>query len=145
MGKVKTALLTFAKAQCSAWIASAADFAATLLLSEVVGLWYAYATFIGAIVGGATNCFINYRWVFQSFDQKKKYIALKYLFVWTVSIVLNTYATVWLTESTGWNFIICKIIVACAVAVCWNYQMQSQFVFHNLHKKKDTTQNNNSI
>lgn len=136
MGSLRQSLLTFTKAQCSAWVASAFDFGVTLTLANLLGVWYAYATFAGAVSGGITNCVINYRWVFHAFGQKKKYVAIKYLFVWSVSIFLNTYATYRLTEATGINYIISKAIVAVAVAVLWNYQMQSHFVFHNLRKRR---------
>lgn len=129
MDNLKNRILTFCKAQCSAWVASAVDFGLTILLAGVFGVWYAYATFLGAVSGGLVNCFINYKWVFHAFGMKKKYIAVRYSIVWCGSILLNTYGTVWLTELTGQNFIISKVIVAVLVAVFWNYQMQCRFVF----------------
>lgn len=130
MGSLRLHILMFAKAQCSAWVASSIDFGITLILAKIVGIWYAYATFIGAISGGMTNCVINYQWVFHAFGMKKKYVAVRYVFVWAVSIMLNTYGTYRLTEATGISFIIVKALVAVLVAVFWNYQMQSHFVFH---------------
>mgnify|MGYP004509451229 CR=1 FL=1 len=130
MGNLKKAVATFAKAQCSAWVASAVDFGVTLTLASIFGLWYGYATLIGAFTGGLVNCGINYRWVFHAFGMKKKYVALRYVFVWTGSIALNTWGTWRLTELTGINYIISKTIVAVLVAVLWNYQLQRTFVFH---------------
>lgn len=135
MGNLKKAILTFCKAQCSAWIASAVDFGVTLVLAEMVGLWYGYATFAGAVSGGITNCAINYRWVFHAFGMKKKYVAIRYTIVWVGSIVFNTYGTYLLTETTKQNFIISKIVVAIIVAVLWNYQMQCHFVFSSRNLK----------
>ena len=120
----------FGKAQCSAWIASAVDFGITLLLTSLVGMWYGYSTFIGSVCGGLTNCAINYRWVFNAFGMKKKYVALRYMFVWVGSIALNTFGTWQLTEISGSNYIISKTVVAVLVAVFWNYQLQRTFVFH---------------
>lgn len=130
MNNIRQSILTFTKAQCSAWVASAVDFGVTLLLVNFLNVWYGYATFIGALSGGMVNCSINYRWVFHAFDQKKKYIAMRYIFVWAVSIALNTFGTFSLTELTNTNYIISKAIVAMLVAVFWNYQMQRSFVFH---------------
>ena len=93
-------------------------------------MWYAYATLLGAFSGGLVNCGINYRWVFHAFGLKKKYVALRYVFVWIGSIAFNTLGTWRLTELTGMNYIISKTIVAVLVAVLWNYQMQRTFVFH---------------
>lgn len=134
MGNLKRAILTFGKAQCSASIATATDFAITIVLAKAFGMWYANATLIGAICGGITNCIINYRWVFKAFGMKKKYIALRYLMVWSMSIVFNTLGTYLITQATGIDFIIVKAAVATAVAVLWNYQMQRVFVFHNNKK-----------
>lgn len=55
---------------------------------------------------------------------------MRYIFVWAVSIALNTFGTFSLTELTNTNYIISKAIVAVLVAVFWNYQMQRSFVFH---------------
>jgi putative flippase GtrA len=137
MDNIKQTLWTFSKAQCSAWIASAVDFGITIFLAEVCGLWYPYATFVGALSGGITNCIINYRWVFHAIGMKKKYVALRYFFVWTISIAINTLGTYFLTEITGVDFIIVKAGVAITVAICWNYQMQRLFVFHHHKKEKE--------
>lgn len=129
MDNIRRGIIRFSKAQFSAWIASTVDFGITIACAHVLGIWYAYATFIGAVSGGIVNCMINYRWVFHAFGRKKKSIALRYAIVWTVSIVFNTYGTYLLTEHTGLNFIVSKIIVSIVVAILWNYQMQYRFVF----------------
>ena len=58
-------------------------------------------------------------------------MALRYLAVWIGSIALNTTGTYLLTELTGINYIISKIVVACLVATLWNYQMQRVYVFQS--------------
>lgn len=80
----------FVKAQLSSYVASFSDFLATILLAKLCGLFYLYATFLGSVVGGLVNCAINYRWVFRANECKKVHVALKYLFVWGGSILLNT-------------------------------------------------------
>ena len=120
MDNLRTKLITFCKAQCSAWIASAIDFGTTIILAHVFGLWYGYSTFIGALNGGIANCLINYRWVFHAFEMKKRNIAIRYLVVWGGSILLNTYGTYILTELSDQYFMFSKIIVSVIVAVFWN-------------------------
>ena len=107
--------------------------------------FYLYATFLGSVVGGVVNCVINYGWVFHADDCKKTHVALKYLFVWGGSILLNTWGTFALTEwLTGMHwvdgllghyindvFILSKIIVAILVAFFWNYHLQRVFVYRN--------------
>lgn len=129
MDNLKKAILTFGKAQFSAWFASAIDFLLTILLAKVCGLWYAYATFIGSLAGGIVNCIINYKWVFHANGAKKSSVAIKYFIVWTGSILLNTLGTYFLTELSGIDFIFVKAAVSFVVAVIWNYQLQRIFVF----------------
>ncbi|MDR0989592.1 MAG: GtrA family protein [Prevotellaceae bacterium] len=133
----------FLKAQCSAELATVADFLTTILLAKGVGLFYLYATFIGTVVGGVLNCCVNYAWVFKGSGSKPRYIAGRYVVVWGGSILLNTWGTFFLTEwitDMRWIaealkgyvddlFILSKIIVAVLVACCWNYPMQRHFVF----------------
>ena len=71
--------------------------------------------------------------MFGSDGQHKRYVALKYLIVWTGSIVLNTAGTYLLTELTGSYFIWSKAVVSVVVAFLWNYQMQRFFVYRNHH------------
>lgn len=141
----RRACRVFLKAQLSAQVSSAADFFATILLVKLFGLFYLYATFLGAIVGGVVNCVINYGWVFHAAGCKKKYVALKYFLVWGGSILLNTWGTFALTEwltGMGWInsllgyyvdnvFILPKIVVALLVGFFWNYQLQRLFVYRN--------------
>ena len=146
---MKNAVITFGKAQISAWIASVVDFAVTIGLAQYAELWYGYSTFIGAFMGGITNCIINYKWVFHPDSINKRYMVARYMMVWTGSILLNTFGTLTLTEATGVSFIIVKAAVAIAVAVMWNYQMQRLFVFNEklsqpfkriINKKKQPTE-----
>ena len=139
-------MVTFLKAQLSAQFASLVDFAVTVVLAKCFLLFYLYATLIGSVVGGMVNCVINYRWVFQGSSCKKSFIMMKYLFVWIVSIALNTWGTYflteWLTQMAWLNrllssyiddlFIFSKVVVAVSVALLWNYQMQRLFVYRNL-------------
>ena len=129
----------------SLYVASLIDFLVTILLVKLSGLFYLYATFLGSVVGGVVNCVINYGWVFHADDCKKTHVALKYLFVWGGSILLNTWGTFALTEwLTGMHwvdgllghyindvFILSKIIVAILVAFFWNYHLQRVFVYRN--------------
>ncbi|WP_418696514.1 GtrA family protein [Bacteroides sp.] len=135
----------FFKAQLSAQFASFVDFLVTILLVKVFGVFYLYATFIGSVVGGGVNCAINYGWVFHAENVKKMHVAVKYLFVWGGSILLNTWGTFalteWLTGMPWVNgllgyyvdnvFILSKIIVAVLVAFFWNYHLQKFFVYRN--------------
>lgn len=129
MGDISWQIVTFCKAETSAAVASAVDFAVTLILAELLGVWYGYATFIGALSGGVVNCSVNYRWVFTAQRMGKVQIAMRYLLVWVGSILLNTLFTYLVTEFIGISYIIAKVAVAVMVAILWNYQMQRSYVF----------------
>lgn len=129
MGDISRQIVTFCKAETSAAVASAVDFAVTLILAELLGVWYGYATFIGALSGGVVNCSVNYRWVFTAQPMGKVQIAMRYLLVWVGSILLNTLFTYLVTEFVGISYIIAKVVVAVMVAILWNYKMQRSYVF----------------
>ena len=141
----RRSFILFLKAMCSAQIASAVDFMATLALVNFCGLYYVYATFLGALSGGVVNCCINYKWVF-CVSSSKCHIALKYMLVWGGSIILNTYGTYFLTECMmrmAWVdrlsnmyvsvnlFLLPKVVVALIVSFFWNYQLQRKFVYRD--------------
>ncbi|MDO5446681.1 MAG: GtrA family protein [Prevotellaceae bacterium] len=129
-------MVLFAKAQVSAVVATCVDFGLTILLAQCFGVYYFYATMIGAISGGVTNCVINYKYVFEDAHQHKRSVAIKYLEVWLGSIALNTFGTYALTELLHIHFLFPKVVVAILVAVLWNYQLQRFYVYRNCHTEK---------
>ena len=133
MGKFLHEIQLFSKAQVSAQLGTATDFTMSLLLAEWIGVYYVVATFIGAVSGGTVNCLVNYKWVFGSDGQHKRYVVLKYWMVWGISILLNTTGTYFITELLGCHFILGRALTGVVVAVLWNYLMHKNFVFRNLH------------
>lgn len=133
MGKIQHEIFLFAKAQVSAQIGTATDYTINLFLAEVCGVYYVLSTFLGALSGGIVNCTVNYKWVFGSGGQQKRYIVLKYFMVWGVSILLNTTGTYLFTELTGCHYILGRAMSGCIVAVAWTYQMHRLFVFRKVH------------
>lgn len=136
MGKVRHELWIFCKAQMTAQAATAVDFFMSLVLAEVVGIWYVWSSFIGALTGGLVNCSMNYRWVFDSEGLKKRNVVSKYFMVWSGSIILNTIGTYALTELSRQHFIFSKILVSVAIGILWNYQLQRNFVYKETHLKE---------
>lgn len=133
----KRTITQFAEAQTSSLISTAVDFALTGILVEFTGLWYVYATLLGAISGGAANCTINYCWTFSGSEQRKRTIFIRYIMVWVGSLILNTSGTALVaniishdgTEKGFSTVMEAKTLVAILVAIFWNFMMQKKFVY----------------
>lgn len=125
----RTAIRQFVLAESSAGVATIIDFGMTIVLAKICGLYYVYAVATGALCGGIANFIINRRFVLQCLDRRWGVPAMRYIAVWAGSILLNAYGTYLLTEASGMDFIIAKIMVAIAVAVFWNFMLQKYFVF----------------
>lgn len=97
---------------------------------------------IGAIIGGFINCYINYRFTFRVNDLPFKTVIIKYLFVWTGSIFLNSYGT----EITyNWLYLhglldqfnfrpdgyyaLSRLTISILVSILWNFPLLKIFVY----------------
>lgn len=130
--KLRRELLLFIKAEMSSVEATAVDYGVTILLTEGLGIYYALSNLVGCVSGGVTNCCINLKYVFGNSGRKKKYVALRYLCVWALSILLNSTGTWLFTELSGFNYIIVKMIVGVAVGIIVNYPGQKLWVFRKV-------------
>lgn len=135
MGKIKSELWTFGKAELTASVASVVDFGLAFFLSDILGIYYGLANALGVVSGGITNCCLNYRYVFSNSQLGKKGVAWRYFVVWALSWALNSGGTIALTElinsheHLNIHYMIPKSVVAFLVAVLVNYPGQRKFVF----------------
>lgn len=100
------------------------------------------STAIGALVGGAINCIINYRFTFHAYNCPWKAVIVKYVLVWIGSLILNSFGTEllyyllmhwpWL-ESVGFKpdgyFAAARLAVSGIVSLGWNFILQRNFVY----------------
>ena len=136
--KISVIIKQFGKAQISSVIATLGDFLLTAALFHYCHLQEGFSTFIGSIFGGLINCFINYRWTFIGCSQRYRTVFLKYSFVWSGSILFNTWGTVfgvklaklYLSETLN-LFLLVKAAIAILVAIFWNFNMQKYYVYKN--------------
>jgi len=97
---------------------------------------------VGAIIGGIVNCTINYRFTFHASGQSVKAVIVKYLIVWTGSLLLNMYGTTYLSMFLSkWDFLLdigfkpdgifaaSTLLVSLAVSLAWNFVLQRNFVY----------------
>jgi len=96
----------------------------------------------GAVVGGVVNCCINYRFTFHAKGQSVKAVGLKYLLVWTGSLLLNMYGTTFVAMLLSqWQWLVnmgfrpdgifaaSTLMVSLAVSLAWNFVLQRNFVY----------------
>lgn len=119
----------FLRAQSSAAIATALDFTVFLILFKVLGVYYVWATAIGATCGAICNFLINRYWAFRSSKERIELQALRYLLVSLGSLILNTWGLYMITEWSGMDPFYGKIIVSILVAWCFNYTLHRFWVF----------------
>lgn len=123
------------RAQLSSATATAIDYIATATLFQFCHLDYIWSTLAGAVSGGLTNCFVNYKWTFSGSSRSKRGIILRYLVVWIGSIVLNTLgvsvvAPLLASSTVGLTSLMsAKIIVSLFVGLFWNFLLQKYWVY----------------
>lgn len=139
---------TFIRSSISSQIASWTDMAVSNLFFALIltGLDPFYrsniAVCIGAVAGGIINCCINYRFTFHAQGQSVKAVAVKYVMVWTGSLLLNMYGTTgvtallaswtWLSDigfKTDGFFAVARLLVSLIVSLAWNFVLQRNFVY----------------
>jgi putative flippase GtrA len=125
-------MLTFLKAQAASIIASVADFFIYAVLVQLTGstpAMVSLATAEGAISGGIINFFIVRKWVFNDGQNRTRIQIIRYMLVWTGSILLNTSGMYLVTYFTTINYAISRVLVSILVGVTYNYFLQKRFVF----------------
>ena len=123
--------MKFIRAQISALIASGTDFSVTFILASILGCWYLLASIVGTVSGGLLSFSLNRRWVFKQTEQERKRQFMRFVLIWSASLLLNTAGVYLLTEVFGIYYIVSKLITAVMVGVFFNYYFQNVFVFSN--------------
>ena len=82
-----TYLRSIVSSQCASWT----DYIVCFCLFALAGLDSFWATACGAFCGGVINCIINYKFTFRAQGVDWRAVVVKYAFVWTGSILLNSY------------------------------------------------------
>ena len=122
-------MITYLKAQASAIIGSLMDFLTTILLVEVLGVWYVAGNFAGNIVGAITQFIIARNWAFHAENGKVSVQILKYVLVWIGNLILSAAGIYFFTHYIKCNYIISKTITSVLLGLTYNYIMQKKFVF----------------
>lgn len=134
-----TLLRSSASAQFCGWIDMLVSFVSFAFLNMTP--WLSTAT--GALIGGICNCIINYRVTFHAKNVGWRAVMVKFVLVWTGSLLLNSFGTQivyylvcdwdWLHTTVGLSddaiFIAARLAVSLVVSLGWNFLLQRHFVF----------------
>jgi putative flippase GtrA len=120
---------TFSRSLLTSLLTTALDFATLVGLTELAGVNYVAATWIGTVVGSLSNFAINKVWAFRARDVPAVRAIARFAAVQVGASGLHT-AGVWtLTRFAGLPYPVSKLIVAAAVYLAWNYPLNRRFVF----------------
>ena len=133
-----TAVRSTISAQVCGWL----DFATAFAMFRWVGLAPIYATLVGAVVGGLSNCVINYKFTYPTQACAFNVVIVKFLMVWLSSVSLNAFGTQllyvalchweWLATigfKPGGYFTAARLTMALLVSVFWIFLLQKNFVY----------------
>lgn len=154
MGKIKelrlkiahsdSLLFSFLRSSASSQAASWVDLSLGFALFAWLGLAPWLSTAVGALVGGAVNCMLCYRFTFHAQGCPWKAVIVKYIMVWLGSMVLNSGGTqVCYLLMQNWEYLeelgfrpdgyyaAARLGVSLLVGWFWNFCLQRYFVFRH--------------
>ena len=118
-----------ARHQTGALVASAVDFLMMICWVELrLGSSVSGAA-VGAASGAITNFILGRRWIFQSRERSAAGQAFRYALVSAGSLGLNSLGQYLALRVIGLPYVMCRVIVAVLVGVCWNFPLHRRFVF----------------
>jgi putative flippase GtrA len=118
-----------ARHQTGALFASAVDFLMMIAWVELrLGTSVSGAA-VGAASGAFTNFMLGRRWIFQAGNRSAAGQAFRYFLVSAGSLGLNSLGQYIALRLIGLPYVLCRVIVAVLVGVCWNFPLHRRFVF----------------
>jgi putative flippase GtrA len=120
---------TFWRSTLTSLFTTALDFGTLVALTELAGVNYVVATWIGTVVGSLSNFTINKLWAFYASEHPALPAFTRFLLVQAGASGLHT-AGVWaLTRFVHLPYPVSKLAIAVAVYLGWNYPLNRWFVF----------------
>jgi putative flippase GtrA len=127
--RARTELATFSRSLLTSLLTTALDFGALIGLTELAGVNYVLATWIGTIVGALSNFAINKLWAFYARGMPVMPAIARFVLVQAVASGLHTVGVWLLTRFAGLAYPVSKLVVAATVYLSWNYPLNRWFVF----------------
>jgi len=122
-------LATFSRSAATSLLTTALDFGTLVGLTELAGVNYVVATWIGTIVGSLANFAVNKMWAFDARGVPALPAMARFVAVQAGASGLHTGGVWLLTRFAGLPYPISKLVVAAIVYLAWNYPLNRWFVF----------------
>jgi len=120
----------FGRSVLTSLFTTALDFGTLVGLTELVGVSYVLATWIGTVVGSLSNFTINKQWAFSARSAPAIPALGRFAVVQLGASALHT-GGVWLLTRFGrLPYPVSKLLVATAVYLAWNYPLNRWLVFN---------------
>jgi putative flippase GtrA len=125
----RSELATFSRSLVTSLLTTALDFGTLVGLTELAGVNYVLATWIGTVVGALANFTINKAWAFYARDMPAIPAIARFVGVQAGASGLHT-AGVWILTRFGrLPYPFSKLVIAAVVYLTWNYPLNRWFVF----------------
>jgi putative flippase GtrA len=119
----------FIKVQVASILGSVADYAATILLTEIFRCPYLISNFLGNILGGTAQFNLCRYWAFKDVKGKMPVQAVRFTLAFAGNLILSAAGVYILTHIIGLNYIVSKTITSILLGVSYNYYVQKKYVF----------------
>jgi putative flippase GtrA len=128
-------MATFRRSVATSLLTTALDFGTLIGLTELAGINYVLATWVGTVVGSISNFALNRVWAFSARSAPALPALGRFVIVQIGASGLHT-AGVWaLTRFGRLPYPISKLVVAALVYLAWNYPLNRRFVFNPRHHR----------
>jgi len=119
----------FIRVQVASILGSAADYAATILLTEIFRCPYLISNFLGNILGGTAQFNLCRHWAFKNVEGRMPVQATRFIIAFAGNLVLSAAGIYLMTRFLGLNYIVSKTITSIGLGVSYNYWIQKKYVF----------------
>jgi putative flippase GtrA len=119
----------FIRVQVASILGSAADYATTILLTEIIHCPYLISNFMGNMLGGTVQFNLCRHWAFKNAEGKMPVQAARFILAFAGNLILSAAGVYLLTRFAGFNYIVSKTITSVSLGVTYNYWIQKKFVF----------------
>jgi putative flippase GtrA len=128
----------FGRSVLTSLLTTALDFGTLVGLTELAGLSYVLATWIGTVVGSLANFTINKQWAFSARSAPAIPALGRFVLVQIGASALHT-GGVWLLTRFGrLPYPVSKLLVATVVYLGWNYPLNRWLVFPRLSRSPES-------